>query len=198
MPAAATAKEVDSILRESAAGTHEIGTMGRHITNAFLCANNPEGWRFVEGMLLAAQRQEGFRQSILESIDVALPDAFRHMLKVIIDNNLVRFSSTVRAADVWLALRFDSQSARYIGDTLETLSRLLNDESAREQALQSDAAEQAFLALWCVAFEDADASIAPAAKILAHANARNAARRPASPLAARPERNVSSHRRRRG
>ena len=46
-------------------------------------------------MLLAAQRQEGFRQSILESIDISLPDAFRHMLKVIIDNNLVRFSSTV-------------------------------------------------------------------------------------------------------
>jgi hypothetical protein len=166
----ATAKQVDSILRESAAGTHEIGTMGRHITNAFLCAKNPDGWRFVEGMLLAAQRQEGFRQSILESIDIALPDAFRHMLKVIIDNNLVRFSSTVRAADVWLSLRFDSQSARYIGDTLETLSRLLNDESAREHALQSDAAEQAFLALWCTAFEDANASLAPAAKILAHAS----------------------------
>ena len=166
----ATSKQVDSILRESAAGTHEIGTMGRHIINAFLCAKEPDGWRFVEGMLLAAQRQEGFRQSILESIDIALPDAFRHMLKVIIDNNLVRFSSTVRAADVWLSLRFDSQSARYIADTLESLSRLLNDELAREQALQSDAAEQAFLALWCVAFEDADASIAPAAKALAHAN----------------------------
>ncbi len=130
------AQQVDSILRENAAGTHEIGTMGRHVTNAFLCANNPEGWRFVEGMLLAAQRQEGLRQSILESIDIALPDAFRHMLKVINDNNLVRFSSTVRAADVWLALRFDSQTARYIGDTLETLSRLLNDESAQAEALQ--------------------------------------------------------------
>ena len=164
----ATAKDVDSILRESAAGTNEIGTMGRHITNAFLCARNPDGWRFVEGMLLAAQRQEGFRQSILESIDIALPDAFRHMLKVINDNNLVRFSSTVRAADVWLALRFDSQSARYIADTLETLARLLNDESAREQAIQNDVAEEAFLGLWCVAFEDADASIAPAARILAH------------------------------
>ena len=164
-----TAKHVGSILRESAAGTHEIGTMGRHVTNAFLCNKNPEGWRFVEGMLLAAQRQEGFRQSILESIDIVLPDAFRHMLKVINDNNLVRFSSTVRAADVWLSLRFDSQSAGYISDTLETLSRLLNDRSAQEQALKEDAAEQSFLALWCVAFEDADASIAPAAKILAHA-----------------------------
>ena len=165
-----TAKQVDSILRESAAGTHEIGTMGRHITNAFLCSKNPDGWRFVEGMLLAAQRQEGLRQSILESIDVALPEPFRHMLKVIIDNNLVRFSSTVRAADVWLSLRFDSQSAKYIADTLESLSRLLNDELARKRALQSDAAEQAFLALWSIAFEDADASIAPAAKALAHAN----------------------------
>ena len=164
-----TAKKIDAILRESAAGTHEIGSMGRHITHAYLCSKNPEGWRFVEGMLLAAQRQEGFRQSILESIDLAIPDAFRHMLKVIIDNNLVRFSSTVRAADVWLALRFDSQSAKYIGDTLESLSKLLNDESAQKQAIEGDDAEQAFLGLWCIAFEDADASIPLAVKLLEHA-----------------------------
>ena len=34
-----------------------------------------EGWEFTQRLLLAAQRQEGLRQSILESVDEAHPVA---------------------------------------------------------------------------------------------------------------------------
>ena len=59
-------KEVFEILIASAKGEHEIGAMGRHIVRSILLANRPEGWEFVEKLLIAAQRQEGLRQSILE------------------------------------------------------------------------------------------------------------------------------------
>ena len=57
-------------------------------------------------MLLAAQRQEGLRQNILETIDEAHPEAFRRMLRIIIDNDMVRFSSVIRAVDVWFGFGY--------------------------------------------------------------------------------------------
>ena len=57
--------------------------MGRHVIVALLGAARPEGWEFTERLLLAAQRQEGLRQSILESARRGAPgrlrpDARRH------------------------------------------------------------------------------------------------------------------------
>src|SRR5581483_3297035 len=103
--------EVFQILLASGRNEHEIGAMGRHVTTALLCAERTEGWQFVENMLLAAQRQEGLRQTILETIDEAHPQAFRRMLRLIMDHNLVRFSATVRALDVWLGYAWDAVGA---------------------------------------------------------------------------------------
>lgn len=61
--------EVFRILCESARNEHEIGSMGRHVTRGLLVASRPDGWEFIEKLLLAAQRQEGLRQVILETID---------------------------------------------------------------------------------------------------------------------------------
>ncbi len=162
------AREIDDVLRQSAAGTHEVGTMGRHVTTAFLCSERRDGWEFIEKMLLAAQRQEGLRQSILEFVDFAHPDAFRHMLKVILDHNLVRYSATVRAVDVWLSLQLDAQSVGYVTTVLETIVRFLDDDSARESALEGERAESTYLALWCMAFANGPATVERAARLLGH------------------------------
>ena len=95
-------EEVFQILCASGRNEHEIGGMGRHVTRGLLDASRPDGWQFIENMLLAAQREEGLRQVILETVDEAHPQAFRRMLRLIIDQNLARFSATVRAFDVWL------------------------------------------------------------------------------------------------
>ncbi|MES2462027.1 MAG: hypothetical protein V4671_15695, partial [Armatimonadota bacterium] len=93
--------EVFQILTDSARGQHEIGAMGRHVTRALLSASRPDGWEFCEKLLLAAQREEGLRQVILETIDEAHPEAFRRMLRLIIEHDLTRFSATIRALDTW-------------------------------------------------------------------------------------------------
>ena len=69
--------QVQTILEESAGGQHEIGGMGRHVTRALLTCSQPSAWEFVEKLLIAAQRQEGLRQVILEAVDEAHPGAFR-------------------------------------------------------------------------------------------------------------------------
>lgn len=162
------AANIEDILRQSAEGTHEVGQMGRHLTTAFLCSSNQACWEYVEKLLLAAQRQEGLRQVILESVDFSHPDAFRRMLRLILDENLVRFSATVRAADVWLDMPLDSQSSKYVGDVLQSISLYLHDDTARSRALSGDDPEAAYLALWSTAFEDAPSAIDPACSLLGH------------------------------
>ncbi len=162
------ADEIRDILRASAEGRHETGQMGRHVTAALLCSADRDGWEYVGKLLLAAQRQEGLRQAILEAVDFAHPDAFRHMLRVIRDNRLARFSATVRAADVWLELHLDSQSAGYVSDTLETIAEYLDDEKLRAKALGGNDAEKAFFALWSIGFDDGPAAIRQATTLLKH------------------------------
>lgn len=166
-------EEVERILRDSASGLHEVGQMGRHVTTAFLCSRKPDCWEFIAKLLLAAQRQEGLRQTILESIDFAQPDAFRRMLKLIDDENLVRFSATVRALDVWTGFQLDSAASKFASETIQSIARFLDDDEARAAAIAGDDSEKAFLGLWSSAFDDAPATVPEAAKLLQHPKAEN-------------------------
>jgi predicted DNA-binding WGR domain protein len=161
-------EEVFEILCDSAGGQHEIGGMGRHVTRALMTCSKPAAWEFTEKLLLAAQRQEGLRQTILESIDEAHPEAFLRMLKLILDENLVRFSATVRAVDVWLSLQWDSVSTGVVKKTVQQLVTLLEDGRERQAALKGDDAEEAYYALWATSFRDAHKAIPEARKLLHH------------------------------
>src|SRR5262249_18840926 len=146
------------------------GVMGQHVIRALLASGNPEGWEFVERLLLAAQRQEGLRQSILEAIDESHPTAFRRMLRLILDEHLARFSATVRALDTWFGFAWDSVSVRVVNATIERVLRLLDDPEARAEAIATGGAEDAYLALWSIAFEDAPAAVEAAAGMLGDAD----------------------------
>jgi Family of unknown function (DUF5724)/Domain of unknown function (DUF4132)/HEAT repeats len=159
-------EQVFEALVASAEGTDEIGAMGRHVATSLLIAARPDGWELVERLLLAAQREEGLRQAILEAVDVAHPDAFRRMLAVIIEHGLTRFSATVRAADVWLGLGENAGDRRRLDAMLERLLGFLDDEGARAAAIERGEAEDAYLALWSAALRDAPATVALAEPLL--------------------------------
>ncbi|PSB21590.1 DUF4132 domain-containing protein [Phormidesmis priestleyi ULC007] len=156
------------ILLDSAQGDHEIGVMGRHITRGLLVANRPEGWEFVERLLLAAQRQEGLRQTILETIDEAHPIAFERMLRLIVAENLTRFSAVVRAIDVWFGFGLESLNEKLAKQILIQVSELLGDETAQQSALESSDPQTVYLALWSLGFRDAIAAIETAVPLLQH------------------------------
>jgi hypothetical protein len=166
-----TAQEVYEILKASAQGEHEIGQMGRHVTQALISSNRPDAWDFVERLLLSAQRQEGLRQTILESVDESHPEAFRRMLRLIREENLSRFSSVVRAADTWFGLMWDGASAVKIDTILERVLLFLENPAARTAALDESDAETVYLALWSIAFEDIDAAVSPATTLLSSPSA---------------------------
>ncbi len=160
----AEADTVFNTLRSTISGEHPIGAMGRHATSGLLCSSRPDAWQVVERLLLAAQRQEGLRQVILESVDEGHPDAFVRLLRTIVDQDLFRFSSAIRALDVWLGIGLEAADGRKealrIGDRL---CALLGDEKERTLALRDPDPRQVYLSLWATAFLDADAAVSQAA-----------------------------------
>lgn len=159
------------ILLDSARGDHEIGAMGRHITRAFLISDRPRAWDFIERLLLAAQRQEGLRQTILEMVDEAHPIAFVRMLRLIVSEKLTRFSSVIRAIGVWFGFGLESVNEKLARQILIQVSEFLEDETARRVALESADPQTLYLALWCYGFLNAIEAINVAAPLLQHSEA---------------------------
>lgn len=152
-------QQVFDILIASGNGSHEIGRMGRHVVRGLLCASRPDGWEFIERMLIAAQREEGLRQVILESIDEAHPQAFRRLLQLIIDRNLSRFSAAIRAFDVWFGLALEAVSQKTVAEILAHIQRHLNDPAEQTKAIQEGSAQEAYYALWAMAFDNVIAAL---------------------------------------
>ncbi len=167
----AVGKEVFEILIASAKGEHEIGAMGRHVVRSLLLADRPEGWEFVEKLLVAAQRQEGLRQSILESVDEAHPIAFQRMLKLILDENLIRFAATLRAVDVWFGFDLDVLQEKQARSIVAQVLAFLTDTNQQQAGLVSDDAQTVYLALWSIGFTNAIMAIESAKTILQHPEA---------------------------
>jgi hypothetical protein len=164
-------QEVFDILIASAKGEHEIGAMGRHVTRSILLANRPEGWEFVEKLLVAAQRQEGLRQTILECVDEARPIAYQRMLRLILDENLIRFAATLRAVDVWFGFDLDVLQEKQARVIVAQVLDFLTDAQQQQAALASDDAQTVYLALWSIGFTDALQAIAAAKSLLEHPEA---------------------------
>jgi len=165
----ARGQEVFDVLVGSARGEHPVGGMGRHVVTGLLAASRPDGWEQVERLLLAAQREEGLRQSILEAVDEAHPAAFRRVVRLILEHDLIRFSAVVRAAGVWFGFGWDVDSARAVRETLGSALGMLEDARTAREALSRGEAHDVYLALWALAFEDADIAVGASGPVLADA-----------------------------
>jgi hypothetical protein len=165
-----TSDRLFEILKASATNTHPIGEMSIDVIAALLMSERTEAWDFVADLVLNGEREEGLRQAILESIHECHPDAFVRFLHLIMEERLVRFSSVVRAADVWFGLRLDSIGPAVIQKQVERAHLFLTDDRARDKALASGSGEEAYMALWCLAFRDLGAAAKRAAELVKDAD----------------------------
>ena len=165
-------KAVFDVLKTSANGEHEIGAMGRHVTRALLTCSDRQAWEFIEKMLLAAQRQEGLRQVILETIDEAHPEAFRRILKLIYQEDLSRFAAVIRAMDVWFNFQFETGNSKQIKQILEQVIEFLDNPEVCQTALKTEDGQGTYLALWVLAFEDVQKAIEQAKPLLEDADVK--------------------------
>jgi hypothetical protein len=149
-------------LMEVGNGEHPAGMMGRHVIVALLGSARPEGWEFVEQLLLAAQRQEGLRQSILEAADEGHPAAVDRMLSVVLDNKLLRFAAAVRAAGVWLGFGASVEDLPLAEERVRRLALFRSSARDRSAALSAADPWDAYIALCAGGMHDALASLAEA------------------------------------
>ena len=161
-----TGESVLEILRDSAGGQHEIGGMGIHVSRALLCCDKPAAWEFMERLLLAAQRQEGLRQTILEAVDEAHPEAFPRMVRLILREDLIRFSSVARAASVWLGETESALTPKKLKDDLNQLLELLTQPKAVADAIARGDAHATYRGLWALALRDVQEAVRAGAPIL--------------------------------
>lgn len=107
-------------------------------------------------LLLAARLQEGLRQSICEKMDTGTKEAFFTLLDVILENNLIRFSSVKRAVGTWLALITDETAKldRISDKSIELIAGCLRDESFRDECLASEDSMKIYIGLWSIGFYD--------------------------------------------
>lgn len=125
-----------------------IGKVTRAIIKALLNSEKQPAWVLVEKLLLAAQRQEGLRQTILESLDETGIGALKYMTKVLLDNNMTRFSSVVRAVDVWAGLGWEAEKEATVKQFLEKAHIYLETPALIPEAVQSKNNMEVYMALW--------------------------------------------------
>ncbi|MBC9933074.1 DUF4132 domain-containing protein [Chitinophaga qingshengii] len=130
------------------------GKVSKALIKALLNSNKPEAWQLVEKLLLAAQRQEGLRQTIMESLDETSVGALKYMLKVVLDNKLTRFSAVVRALDVWTGLFWEAEKESTVRAFLEKGSEYLETPAKIPEAVKSKNNTDVYMALWALGVLD--------------------------------------------
>ena len=107
-------------------------------------------------LLLTAQRQEGLRQQICETIDEGSQENFEYMFKIIYNNDLIRFSSVKRALGVWTGLLGQNYNTpETVGKKeLEIINKLIDNPKYANELLKSDDNVEVYLALWYKASQD--------------------------------------------
>ncbi|RKW14007.1 MAG: DUF4132 domain-containing protein, partial [Capnocytophaga sp.] len=147
-------------------GEHEIGGVCESLIKAALMVKDPRYHTLVEKLLLAAQLQEGLRQTILESLDETTIPVLQHFIALILEHNLTRFSSVVRAVDVWFGFGWEAPQQAVVKRTLELAQTYLADlDKAREAVGSKDNVER-YVALWAVAVYNVQEALSLATEAL--------------------------------
>ena len=154
------------LIEEIFLGEHEIGGVCESLIKAALMVKDTRYHTLVEKLLLAAQLQEGLRQTILESLDETTIPVLQRFIALILEHNLTRFSSVVRAVDVWFGFGWEAPQQAVVKRTLELAQTYLADlDKAREAVSSKDNVER-YVALWAVAVYNVQEALSLATEAL--------------------------------
>jgi hypothetical protein len=144
-------------LKEIIYGENNTALLNRFMIYGILRSHQQAGYEMLGELLLAARLQEGLRQSIVESMDEGTLAANLYLLNIIIEHDLIRYSSVIRALDVWTGLSMEAANKRVAQKCIDLAYQYLTDQAAREQGIYSSDVDQIYLSLWATAvFEEED------------------------------------------
>ncbi len=147
-------ENLDELVIDIINNEDEIGGITKQLIKGLLLTKKPKNWELVGKLLLAAQRQEGLRQTILESLDETQIGALHYIINLILEHDLMRFSSVVRAVDTWFGFGWDAPKKSTIKRTLEFANQFLDNPKRIEQAIDSKDSLEVYVALWAQGVTD--------------------------------------------
>lgn len=131
------------------------------IIKGIVQSENHKMHEFLGKLLLSARLQEGLRQAVCEKADAGTVTAFLEILKVIDENNLIRFSAIKRAVGTWLGLISDESNNldRISGKSLKLIKECLEDEEKQKEYLDSEDSMEIYIALWSYGFYEVNDAV---------------------------------------
>ena len=149
-----------ALVEEIFLGEDEIGKVCASLIKSCLMVEDTRYHTLVEKTLLAAQLQEDLRQIILEALDETTIPVLQHFIGVILEHNLNRFSSVVRAVDTWFGFGWEAPQQSVVKRALELAQVYLGDlDKAREAATSSQDNLERYVALWAVAIYNVEEAL---------------------------------------
>lgn len=140
-------------LREAMCSDNNHVTLTYPMLTAIVRSDNRELLELEGKLLLAARLQEGLRQSIVETMDNGTAEAHLYLMKIILDNDLIRYSSVFRGVLTWCGIGTDYvETKRIPKKIINRAYELLIDESQRIEALSSKDNMEQYLAWWSLGF----------------------------------------------
>ncbi|MGF6907483.1 DUF4132 domain-containing protein [Fusobacterium sp. PH5-44] len=151
-------KKIIGLIKDILYSENNTANMSYSIARSIIKSKNKELQKDLLNLLLAAKLQEGIRQMILESADLGSIDFLKQTVKVIAENNLIRFSSCMRAINTWMGLGYEADNQRHMKRILELMDYYLNLKT-RNKPLKTEDSLELFVSLWATGVHEADETL---------------------------------------
>ncbi|MEP6928608.1 MAG: DUF5724 domain-containing protein, partial [Flavobacterium sp.] len=135
------------------------GKVSHQIIKTLLNSEKIESWELVEKLLLAAQRQEGLRQTVLETLDETSIGGLQYMINVIVEHKLTRFSSVLRAIDTWTGLGWESEKETTVRNIIHLAAGYFANPESIAAGIQSKNNNEVYMALWVQGVFDVEKTV---------------------------------------
>ncbi|BDD11690.1 hypothetical protein FUAX_41220 (plasmid) [Fulvitalea axinellae] len=146
--------QIERLLIDIVMGNHETYKVSREVLKALLFSESREGIEAIKKLLVAAQRQEGLRQTILEVVDQCSIEVFKEFIILINREQMYRFAAVVRAFDVWTGLMISAEKQSLVKRCFQLAEHFLEEPDTIPGAIMSNDSIEAYLALWACASEN--------------------------------------------
>ncbi|MCI8578857.1 MAG: DUF4132 domain-containing protein [Lachnospiraceae bacterium] len=142
--------------------------LDREMILGIMRSDNKELQDLLCNLLLAARLQEGLRQVICETMDEGTETVFKKLLKVIEDNDLIRFSSVKRSVSTWIGIFDETSVDRVNGKLLNLMSQCLADPAFCKSQLATSDSVAINGALWALGFHEVEDAIRAMEELVDH------------------------------
>ncbi len=141
-------EEIIALVREALLGENTRIPLSRTVIEAVIISGHEALLDDLMKLLVAARLQEGLRQSILESADMGSLQVLARVLKVCLQEDLFRYSATIRAFDVWTGLGYGDTRPAAIHKYAQLAYDCLTDQEKCRACSESESNTEAYFALW--------------------------------------------------